>query len=139
MTRKFVKPKTSQMLPKPIVKRKSGGQPGNMNAFKHGFYSRRFTKLELRHLNVILANDLTDEIALTRVLLRRYFYLANKQAKSLDEWSTIINICGTIATRLSGLVRTQFLLAGDNPDVGFSYLKQAALITGVSQGYFIDV
>jgi len=139
MTRKFVKPKTNQMLPKPNVKRKSGGQPGNLNAFKHGFYSRRFTKLELRHLNVILANDLTDEIALTRVLLRRYFYLANNQANSLDEWSTIINICGTIATRLSGLVRTQYMLTGDNPDPFLSLLKQAAQINGLGQGYFADV
>ena len=134
MTRKFMKPKSSQMLRKPDVKRKSGGQPGNLNAFKHGFYSRRFTKLEIRHLDIILSNDLTDEIALTRVLLRRYFYLANKQAKTLEEWTIIINICGVIATRLSGLVRTQFLLSGEKPDDVFALLSEASQIVLESKG-----
>lgn len=122
------------MLPKPSIKRKSGGQPGNLNAFKHGFYSRRFTKLELKHLDVILSNDLTDEIALTRVLLRRYFYLANKKAKTLDEWATIINICGVIATRLSGLVRTQYLLSGKNPHDTFDLFLEAADIVRGNKG-----
>ena len=134
MTGKFKKPTPGQMLPKPSIKRKSGGQPGNLNAFKHGFYSRRFTKLELKHLDVILSNDLTDEIALTRVLLRRYFYLANKKAKTLDEWSTIINICGVIATRLSGLVRTQYLLSGQKPDDLFALLLEGGQIVREDKG-----
>lgn len=134
MTGKFKKPTAGKMLPKPNIKRKSGGQPGNLNAFKHGFYSRRFTKLELRHLDVILSNDLTDEIALTRVLLRRYFYLANKQAKTLDEWSTIINLCGVIATRLSGLVRTQYLISGEKPTDLFALLLEAGHIVREDKG-----
>ena len=116
------------MLPKPKVKCKSGGQPGNLNAFKHGFYSRRFTKLELRHLDVILKNDLQDEIALSRVLLRRYFYLASKKAKTLEEWGSVVSICGVIATRLTTMVRTQFLLSGQNPDDSFALLIEAGLI-----------
>jgi len=134
MTRKSVKPKPSQMLPKPNVKRKSGGQPGNLNAFRHGFYSRRFTKLELRHLNVVLTNDLQDEIALSRVLLRRYFYLATKQAKTLEEWSTVVSICGMIATRLTTMVRTQYLLAGENPDNTFALLLEGGHIVREQKG-----
>jgi hypothetical protein len=31
-------------------KRKRGGQPGNGNALRHGFYSRRFTRQEVEDL-----------------------------------------------------------------------------------------
>ena len=51
-------------------KRKSGGQPGNQNARKHGFYSKHFTPDQLKHLED--ADDLRDlgpEIALLRVKL----------------------------------------------------------------------
>lgn len=122
------------MLPKPNVKRKSGGQPGNLNAFKHGFYSRRFTKLELRHLNVILSNDLHDEIALSRVLLRRYFYLATKKAKTLDEWASVVSICGILSSRLSGMVRTQYLLSGNKPNDAFTLFIEAAQIVRDEKG-----
>ena len=51
-------------------KRKSGGQPGNQNARKHGFYSKHFTPDQLKQLED--ADDLRDlgpEIALLRVKL----------------------------------------------------------------------
>lgn len=122
------------MLPKPKVKRKSGGQPGNLNAFKHGFYSRRFTKLELKHLDVVLSNDLRDEIALSRVLIRRYFYLASKKAKTLDELGTVVSICGMIATRLTTMVRTQYLLSGANPNDAFAVLLEGGHIVREKKG-----
>ena len=52
--------------PKP----KSGGQPGNQNARKHGFYSKHFTPDQAKQLED--ADDLRDlgpEIALLRVKL----------------------------------------------------------------------
>ena len=51
-------------------KRKSGGQPGNQNARKHGFYSKHFTLDQAKQLED--ADDLRDlgpEIALLRVKL----------------------------------------------------------------------
>ena len=51
-------------------KRKSGGQPGNQNARKHGFYSKHFTPDQAKQLED--ADDLRDldpEIALLRVKL----------------------------------------------------------------------
>ena len=51
-------------------KRKRGGQPGNQNARKHGFYSKHFTLEQLNQLED--ANDLKDlgpEIALMRIKL----------------------------------------------------------------------
>ena len=134
MARKFVKPKPEQMLPKPILKRKQGAQAGNLNAFKHGFYSRRFTKLELRHLGVVLSDGLLDEIALSRVLLRRYFYLANKKAKTLDEWGAVVSICGAIAARLTNMVRVQYLLSGNKSGDLFDVFCEAAQISRESKG-----
>ena len=52
--------------PKP----KRGGQPGNQNARKHGFYSKHFTPEQIEQLEA--ADDLKDlgpEIALLRVKL----------------------------------------------------------------------
>ena len=134
MAGKFVKPKPEQMLPKPNLKRKRGAQPGNLNAFKHGFYSRRFTKLELRHLGVVFSEGLLDEIALSRVLLRRYFYLASKQAKTLEEWGAVLSICGTLSARLTNMVRAQFLFSGDKPDDLFAAFCEAAQISRESKG-----
>lgn len=49
--------------------RNRGGQPGNTNALKHGFYSRRFRDIEFSDLDVITVADLQNEIAMMRVLM----------------------------------------------------------------------
>jgi hypothetical protein len=105
-------------------KRKRGGQPGNTNALKHGFYSHRFNNLELADLGTALSDGLTDEIALLRVIIRRVFEYADTDAQSLDTWSQALNTLGAASTRLAGLLRTQQLIAGDNGDV-ISVLSQA--------------
>jgi len=48
------------------TKRKGGGQPGNTNALKHGFYSRRFCDLELGDFESSLGDDLQSEVAMLR-------------------------------------------------------------------------
>ena len=106
------KPKPYQMLLKPTVKRKAGGQPGNINAFKHGFYSRRFRALEIADLEMVLSDSLVDEIALVRVMIRRVFDFADSDAETLDEWQTALSTLGTAATRLARLIRTQHLITG---------------------------
>jgi len=51
-----------------MPKRKSGAQPGNTNALKSGFYSPRFTSIELGDLQTMLkADGLNNEINLMRV------------------------------------------------------------------------
>ena len=50
--------------------RKRGGQPGNQNARKHGYYSRHFTPEEMEQLEEInYHKGLDPEIALLRVKL----------------------------------------------------------------------
>jgi hypothetical protein len=61
------------MTPDPQPKRHPGAQPGNTNALRHGFYSRRFCRAEKDDLQRNLLNNLDDEIALLRVAIRRVF------------------------------------------------------------------
>ena len=50
--------------------RKSGGQPGNQNARKHGYYSKHFTPEQMKQLEEInYHKGLDPEIALLRVRL----------------------------------------------------------------------
>ncbi len=52
--------------------KKRGGQPGNTNAIKHGFYTKNFSLAECRGLEATKEIVLADEIALLRVLIRRF-------------------------------------------------------------------
>ncbi len=112
MTRKLVKPKPYQMRLKLNLKRKPGGQPGNLNAFKHGFYSHRFNSLELKDLGTVLTDNLDDEIALLRVVMRRVFEFADKGEQTLNDWSMTLSTLGAASTRLAGLLRTQQIMTG---------------------------
>jgi hypothetical protein len=98
-------------------KRKSGGQPGNLNAYKHGFYSQRFKTMELADLSTALQDNLEDEIALLRILMRRVFEYADAAADSLEEWEHALSTLGSAASRLAGLLRTQQAITGKNKDV----------------------
>jgi len=93
--------------------RKPGGQPGNWNAFKHGFYSRRYKPLELGDLEMLTVDGLEDEIDLLRVIIRRVFEFASDcQDQDLPTWSAALNTLGAAASRLAGLMRTQQIISG---------------------------
>jgi len=111
------KPDPAQLLPKKHIKRKPGAQPGNVNAWKHGFYSRRFKALELCDLDTILQNNLDDEIALLRVMIRRVFEIADSSAESLEDWESALSTLGAASTRLAGLVRVQHLSSGKSQNI----------------------
>ena len=105
-------------------RRKQGAQPGNFNALKHGFYSRRFSSLELRDLDTALADGLDDEIALLRVTIRRVFDLATDEGEDSETWFKALSTLGMASTRLAGLLRTQKIIQGDTSSVA-SALSQA--------------
>jgi hypothetical protein len=46
------------------AKRKRGGQPGNANALRHGFYSKYYTGAEMQSLDDHIAGELYAEMAL---------------------------------------------------------------------------
>ena len=67
-------------------KKKRGGQPGNTNALKHGFYTKNFSLTERRSLQEIEGVVLSDEIGLLRVLIRRFAnQIKGSQGVSLND------------------------------------------------------
>jgi hypothetical protein len=105
-------------------KRKRGGQSGNRNALKHGFYSRYFTELENSDLDLALATDLSDDIAQTRVALRRCFDQAKDDRASLDLRLQAAEVAGKVLTALTRALIAQKQLQGETLDSA-SILSQA--------------
>ena len=98
--------------------RRRGGQTGNNNALKHGFYSGKFKVGEIEDLEVLAASDkLQDEIMLLKVVIRRVWELASTQAQDLETWVMALNVLGQAMTRPAGLLRVQQIMGGGNSEV----------------------
>lgn len=96
--------------------RKRGAQPGNRNAIKHSFYSDQFKKAENIRLSQMKNTDLTDEIGVMRVQIRRYLE-AETIALDLIDYETRLQALRTVslaAESLTRLIRTQVIL-NSNP------------------------
>lgn len=100
----------------PNSKRPRGAQPGNTNAVKHGFYSRKFRPQELDDLDLLLSGNLEDEIAMLRVIIRRVFELTNAEDCTLQTWTAGIETLGKACTRMAGMLRTQHLIGSTATD-----------------------
>lgn len=58
-------------------KRMRGGQVGNTNALKHGFYASAFKPEEIRKLEKMDGIEINDDLALLRTLIKRTFISMN--------------------------------------------------------------
>lgn len=118
--------------------RKRGGQPGNTNALRHGFYSRRFTKIELADLDNLPDGDqLADEISLFKVLIRRMFEQADTVSPDdYEAWLKALNMIGLAMTRLAGVVRAQSLR--DKAQAGDSASALSQAIARVRKDFFAE-
>ena len=106
-------------LPNPVIpakkpaKRKRGGQPGNTNAFKHGFYTKNFSPAERRGVEAAKVVVLGDEIALLRVLIRRFAdQLQASHGLALTESAQHLAVISEAMLRLASLLRTDHMLGG---------------------------
>ena len=101
------------------VKRSRGAQPGNLNALKHGFYSRRFSELELSDLEAALDDGLGSEIAALRVMIRRVIekFDSNQDDLVLDEAAHLLGSVGSAMSRLASLLRTDQVISGKSNQV----------------------
>src|SRR5574341_294497 len=100
--------------PNPTL-RHPGGQPGNTNAIKHGFYSPRLHQDQDGTLEDASFNDIRNEIALLRGSIRRAVeWSANIQ--SLPDALSFLRILALASASLSRLVRTQQAIASSNID-----------------------
>lgn len=103
--------------------RKRGGQPGNTNAKRHGFYSASIRAGEIEDLEAFVseAGGLADEINLIRILMRRVFEYASAEGgdgEPLAVWSSALAALGDASTRLAGLLRAQRdLTAGSSNEI----------------------
>ena len=64
--------------------KKRGGQKGNRNAFKHGFYSKYFNAFESKALSEIPLTDMIGEIGLMRVNVDRFMEVYTTSLQDLD-------------------------------------------------------
>lgn len=94
--------------PNPQPPKKRGAPVGNQNAFKHGFYSRHFTRAEIKDLSEMERLVLDDEIELVRALMRRVLESAQDHTSHAENIETLRAICQGNFT-LTRLIRTHFL------------------------------
>jgi hypothetical protein len=110
-------PKTPQPQQKSIKPKVSGGQLGNTNALKHGFYSKKFNNLELKELDTLVLDGLLDDINNARVIIRYVFDLASDEELEIDEWFTTLNCLGAAAVNIVSLLCNQKLLDSTSGDM----------------------
>ncbi len=107
-----------------LAKRKPGGQPGNANSLKHGFYSRRFHRQELDDLETLSLDGLYNEVELLRVVMRRMLEQALEENPDLATWSKTLSSLARAATGIATLLRAQSALPAQDQDLGHA-LSQA--------------
>jgi len=94
-------------------RRKRGGQAGNTNALKHGFYTKNFSLAERQGLEATKEIVLADEIALLRVLIRRFSgQVLASQGVPLNESAQHLAVISEAMLRLASLLRTNHMLGG---------------------------
>ena len=107
-------------------RRKPGGQPGNTNALKHGFYTKYFSLAERRGLQAAEGLVLGDEIGLLRVLIRRFVeQIQANQGVSLNESVQHLAVISEAMSRLASLLRTDHMLGGSETDTFMMSLNRA--------------
>ncbi len=94
------------------MSRKRGAPPGNRNAVKHGFYSGQFNLAEKMSLSLIGEYDLSGEIEMFRVQIRRFLEAQNKSHEKLDVHTRreVMHTVSFAFECFNRLVRTQAIL-----------------------------
>ena len=98
------------------------GKSDILSAAQSGFYSKTFTHPECNDLEAMLAEGLSDEIALMRVAIRRVAELANEtgedseqqsSAQALEQAVDVLRALGLASIRLGSLLKIQNTIVGD--------------------------
>jgi hypothetical protein len=95
--------------------RRPGGQLGNMNAVKHGFYTRRIRKRDLTGVENTNIKGLAEEIALIRIFTRRLVESADPSADIYELAGVLRTICLASAT-ITRIIKAQSFLVNDPTD-----------------------
>ncbi len=100
----------------PPSPRRRGAPPGNLNALKHGFYTRRIKK---RHLDGVESTDsigLIEEIALIRVFTRRLIESIHPDSETYELADILRSLCLASST-ITRVVKTQFLITNSDSNL----------------------
>jgi hypothetical protein len=96
--------------------KKPGGQPGNQNARKFGFYAKYYKRGEKEDLENVPSKSMVDEISMIRVSIRRYFQYS-EEATTTSEKIQYGRILSTFIMALTRLMRTHYMsLKGEDED-----------------------
>lgn len=97
----------------PYPHRRPGGQLGNLNALKHGFYTRRIHKCDLSGTDDASTINLAEEIALIRIFTRK---LVDSSCKFDDpyELAGVLRILCLASVSITRIIKAQALLTHDN-------------------------
>jgi hypothetical protein len=124
--------------PKPKSAKPKGGQAGNKNAQKHGFYSKRFTVEERERLDASGTTDIQAEINLLRVCVDRLTQqLSFKEITRSDNNGTEfrdahylaqLNTLSAMTTSISTLIRTHYLTHGKSGGIQTSIQEALEII-----------
>jgi len=109
----------------PITTKKRGGQKGNRNAIKHGFYARHFTREEIEDFEEMKPLGVYDEIQLVRALMRRVLESSQSDTTHAEVLETFRAICLGNFT-LARLIRTQVIDA-ISPLDGWGFPRKRSL------------
>jgi hypothetical protein len=92
--------------------RRPGGQPGNLNALRHGFYTRRIHKRDLSGVEDTSIKGLAEEIALIRIFTRKLIESGIDTADLYEIAGILRTICLASAT-ITRIIKAQAFLVND--------------------------
>ena len=121
------------------TKRNHGGQPGNHNALKHGFYSKNFSAAERKNLRD--DPNMKNEIEAARVIAQRIMKRINQKGLSQEETGEIddrtrntINTLNNLLATIGNLERTHYVVVGKDSPVE-NAIMEALREVNIEQGY----
>jgi hypothetical protein len=109
--------------------RKRGGQPGNMNAVKHGFYWQGFKPGEGEDLELLDGAGMQQEIDMLRILMRRLFQYA-AQAEDPASTATTLESLANVSTTIAGLLKSQRMIEGGQSSLSDALSQALREVTG---------
>jgi len=86
-----------------------GAPLGNLNALKHGFYTRRLKKRDLTGVESTDVKNLVEEIAIVRVFTRRLIESLNPEADAYEVAGALKILCVALATITRAMKAQQWL------------------------------
>jgi hypothetical protein len=106
-------------------RRLRGAPLHNLNALKHGFYSRKFRQADLDDLAESKFKGLDEEITMLRVFMRRVIERST-DAANLNENILILKVLALAATSLTRMAKTQKYLQTSGS--GWSTLEELSAL-----------